>query len=98
MAEIKILPLSNNVVVKPIEPKEVRKGGIIIPDTAKDKPQEGEIIAVGPGKMTDEGKRLPMELKVNDRVLYGEYSGHRVKVEDVEYLIIAEHEILGILK
>ncbi len=98
MADIKIQPLGDRVIVKPTEPKEVRKGGIIIPDTVKDKPQEGEIIAAGNGKMTEEGKRLPMDVKTGDRILYGKYSGTEIKIEDVEYLIMHQDDILGIVK
>ena len=96
--QIKIQPLGDRVLVKPVEPKEVRKGGIIIPDTAKEKPQEGEIIAAGPGKTSDDGKRQPLDVKTGDRVLYGKYSGTEVKIDDVEYLIMHQDDILGILK
>jgi len=98
MAEVKIQPLGDRVLVKAVEPKEVRKGGIIIPDTAKDKPQEGEIIAAGPGKMTEEGKRLNMDVKAGDRILYGKYSGTEIKIDDVEYLIMHQDDVLGVLR
>jgi len=81
-----------------VEPKEVKKGGIIIPDTAKEKPMEGEIIAAGPGKTTEDGKRLPMDVKAGDRILYGKYSGTEIKINDVEYLIMHQDDILGVLK
>ncbi|MCX5783624.1 MAG: co-chaperone GroES [Elusimicrobia bacterium] len=94
----KIQPLGDRVLVKPVEQKEVRKGGIIIPDTAKEKPQEGEIIAAGNGKITEEGKRLPMDVKAGDRILYGKYSGTEIKIDEQEYLIMHQDDILGILK
>lgn len=98
MAEVKIQPLGDRVLVKAVETKEVRKGGIIIPDTAKEKPQEGEIIAAGPGKMTEEGKRLAMDVKSGDKILYGKYSGTEIKIDDVEYLIMHQDDILGVLR
>jgi len=91
-------PLSDRVIVKAKEPEEVTKGGIILPDTAKEKPVEGEIIAVGEGKVSDEGKLVKMELKVGDKVLYGKYSGTEVKVNDVEYLIMRESDVYAIIK
>lgn len=96
--QVKIQPLGDRVLVKPVEPKEVKKGGIIIPDTAKEKPMEGEIVAAGPGKTTEEGKRLPMDVKAGDRILYGKYSGTEIKINDVEYLIMHQDDILGVLK
>ena len=96
--KVKIQPLGDRVIVKPLELKEVKKGGIIIPDTAKEKPQEGEIIAVGKGKVADDGKLVPMEVKAGDKVLYGKYSGTEVKINDEEYLIMREEDILGIVK
>ena len=95
---MKFRPLHDRVVVKRLEGEEKTKGGIIIPDTAKEKPQEGEIIAAGNGKMTEEGKRLPMDVKTGDRILYGKYSGTEIKIEDVEYLIMHQDDILGIVK
>ena len=95
---MKLRPLSDRVVVKALEQKEVKKGGIIIPDTAKEKPQEGEVIAVGKGKLTDEGKLIPMDVKAGDKILYGKYSGTEVKIEDVEYLIMHQEDILGIVE
>lgn len=99
MAEkIKIQPLGDRVLVKPVEKEEVHKSGIIIPDTAKEKPQEGEIVAAGPGKMGEDGKRLSMDVKTGDRILYGKYSGTEIKIEDAEYLIMHQDDILGVLK
>jgi chaperonin GroES len=100
MAEAKtklnITPLADRIVIKPLEPKEVKKGGIIIPDTAKEKPQEGEVVAVGKGKYED-GKLVPMEVKVGDKVLYGKYSGTEIKINDEEYLIMREEDVLAII-
>jgi chaperonin GroES len=95
---IKLRPLNDRVMVKRLEEKEVKKGGIIIPDTAKEKPQEGEVIAVGPGKVTEDGKRQPMEVKVGDKILFGKYSGSEVKLGDEDFLIMREEDILGILQ
>ena len=88
--------MGDRVIVKPIE-RETMKGGIIIPDTAKEKPMEGEVLAVGPGKVADKGVRTEMDVKVGDRVLYGKYSGTEVKLDNETYLIIHQDEILGIL-
>ena len=96
MAEVKIKPLGDRVIVKPIE-RETMKGGIIIPDTAKEKPMEGEVLAVGPGKVADKGVRTEMDVKVGDRVLYGKYSGTEVKLDNETNLIIHQDEFLGIL-
>ncbi|MGN0024262.1 MAG: co-chaperone GroES [Candidatus Avelusimicrobium sp.] len=96
MAEVNFKPLGDRVLVKPIE-RETMKGGIIIPDTAKEKPMEGEVLATGPGKMTDKGERTAMDIKKGDRVLYGKYSGTEVKMDGETYLIIHQDEILGIL-
>lgn len=98
LTNVKIQPLGDRVMIKPLEQKEVRKGGIIIPDTAKEKPQEGQVVAVGPGKTTDEGKVLPMYVKSGDRVLYGKYSGTEIKIDEVDHLIVHQDDILGILK
>jgi chaperonin GroES len=95
---MKIKPLGDRVIVKPLEEKEVKKGNIIIPDTAKEKPQQGEVIAIGKGKMTDDGKLLPMEVKVGDKVLYGRYSGTEIKIDGQEYLILHQDDILGIVE
>ncbi len=96
MKEVKIKPLGDRIIVKPIE-RETMKGGIIIPDTAKEKPMEGEVLAVGAGKLDDKGNRIAMDVKVGDRVLYGKYSGTEVKLDDETYLIIHQDEVLGIL-
>ena len=96
--KVKIQPLGDRVIVKPLEAKEVRKGGIIIPETAKEKPQEGEIVAAGKGKTTEDGKLVAMELKVGDKVLYGKYSGTEIKINDEEYLIMREEDVLGIIR
>ena len=95
---MKIKPLHDRILVKRLEDKkEVKKGGIIIPDTAKEKPQEGEVIAVGPGKVGEDGKRQPMDVKAGDKILFGKYSGSEVKLNDEEYLIMREEDVLGIL-
>ena len=96
MADVKIKPLGDRLIVKPIE-RQTMKGGIIIPDTAKEKPMEGEVLAAGPGKLDDKGNRTPMDVKVGDKVLYGKYSGTEIKLDDETYLIIHQDEILGIL-
>ncbi|OGS47432.1 MAG: co-chaperone GroES [Elusimicrobia bacterium RIFOXYD2_FULL_34_15] len=95
---MKMKPLGDRVLVKPAEEKEVKKGGIIIPDTAKEKPQEGEIIAVGPGKFDESGKKIPMDVKAGDKILYGKYSGTEVKIDSKEYLIMHQDDILGIIE
>ena len=89
-------PLGDRILVKRIEEEEVNKGGIIIPDTAKEKPMKGEIIAVGPGRILDNGKQQPMEVKEGNKVLFGKYSGTEVKIDNEEYLIMREDDILGI--
>ena len=94
----KIKPLADRVVVKRIEEEEVKKGGIIIPDTAKEKPQKGKVIAVGPGRLDENGKRIPMEVKEGDVVLFSKYAGTEVKIDDEEYLIMREDDILAILE
>lgn len=91
----KFQPLGDRVVVRPIEREEVTKSGIVLPETAKEKPQEGEVIAVGPGRITDDGKRIPMDLAVGDRVLFAKYAGTEFKEDGVEYLIIRESDILA---
>ncbi len=95
---MKIKPLADRVLVKRIEEEEVKKGGIIIPDTAKEKPQKGEILAVGPGRVDENGKRIPMEVKVGDRVLFSKYAGNEVKMGDEEYLIMREDDILAVIE
>jgi chaperonin GroES len=94
---MKARPLHDRVLLKRIEEKESVKGGIIIPDTAKEKPMEGEVISAGPGKMMEDGKRSPMDLKAGDRVLFGKYAGTEIKIDDVEYIIMREEEILAVL-
>lgn len=88
-------PLGDRVIVKPIVKEEVTKGGIVLPDTAKEKPQEGEVVAVGPGKLADDGKRMEMDVKKGDRVIYAKYSGTEWKYENQEYLILRESDILA---
>lgn len=95
---MKIRPLADRVVVKPLEEEEKKQGGIIIPDTAKEKPQQGEIVAVGPGKMSENGKRFELTVKVGDKVLYGKYSGTEVTIDDEDYLIMHESDILAVIK
>ena len=95
--EIKVKPLADRVVVKASEEAETMRGGLYIPDTAKEKPQQGEVMAVGPGKLSDEGKRIEMELKVGDKVLYGKYSGTEVTLEAEQYLILRESDVLAIV-
>jgi len=95
---MKVKPLHDRILIKRVEEKETVKGGIIIPDTAKEKPQEGEVIAVGSGKRTDEGKIIALDVKAGDRILFGKYSGTEIKIDDQEYLIIREDEVLGILE
>ena len=91
----KIQPLGDRVVVKPAESKEEMRGGIILPDTAKEKPQEGEVLAVGPGRVTEEGKRIAMDLKVGDRVIYSKYGGTEIKDAGSEVLILRESDVLA---
>lgn len=95
---MKIRPLGDRLLVKPAEEKEVKKGGIIIPDTAKEKPQEGKVIAAGPGKFDDSGKKIPMDVKAGDKILYGKYSGTEVKIDGEEFLIMHQDDILGIVE
>jgi chaperonin GroES len=95
---MKIRPLHDRVLVERIEEQEVRRGGIIIPDTAKEKPQEGRVIAVGAGKVTEDGKKIPLDVKAGDRILFGKYSGSEVKLDDKEYLILREEDVLAILE
>ena len=95
---MKIRPLQDRVIVKRLEEEEKTKGGIIIPDTAKEKPQEGKVTAVGKGKMTEDGKIIPMDVKVGDRILFGKYSGSEIKIDGEEHLIMREEDILGILE
>jgi len=95
---VKIRPLQDRVIVKRIEEEEKSKGGIIIPDTAKEKPQEGKVIAVGKGKVNEDGKLTPLDVKVNDRILFGKYSGTEINIDGDEHLIMREEDILGIIE
>lgn len=90
---LKVTPLADRVIVKPLTREEVTKGGIVLPDTAKEKPQEGKVIAVGPGRIGDDGQRIPMEVKAGDTVIYAKYAGTEWKYEDEEYLILRESDI-----
>jgi chaperonin GroES len=91
----KLQPLGDRVVVKPMPKEEVTKGGIVLPDTAKEKPQEGKVIAIGPGKLTEDGKRLPMDVKVGDKVIYAKYGGTEIKEDNEELIILRESDILA---
>ena len=91
-------PLHDRILIKRIEEKETAKGGIIIPDTAKEKPQEGEVIAVGSGKRDEDGKVVALDVKAGDRILFGKYSGTEIKIDDQDYLILKEEEVLGVLE
>jgi chaperonin GroES len=95
---VRLRPLGDRVIVKPIEKKDEVRGGLIIPDTAKEKPQEGEIIAAGKGKIGDDGKLIPMDVKAGDKILYGKYSGTEVKMDGQEFLIMHQDDILGIVE
>jgi chaperonin GroES len=95
---MKIRPLNDRVLVLRLEEEQKTSGGIIIPETAKEKPQEGKVIAVGPGKVDEEGKRIGMDVKVGDRILFGKYSGNEIKIEGVEHLIMREEDILAVLQ
>ena len=92
---VRLKPLGDRVLVKPVEKKDEIRSGIIIPDTAKEKPQEGDVVAVGKGKIADDGKLVPMDVKAGDKILYGKYSGTEVKIEGQEYLIMHQDDILG---
>lgn len=95
---MKLKPLGDRVVVKPIQEEDKTPGGIILPDTAKEKPMKGEVVAVGPGRLTEDGKRLTLDVKVGDVVIYGKYSGTEFKVDDQDYLILRENDILAIIE
>jgi len=95
---MKIRPMNDRILVVRVEEEKKTAGGIIIPDTAKEKPQEGKVVAAGPGKMTDDGKRIPMDLKKGDRVLFAKYAGSEIKVDGVEHIFMREDDILGILE
>ncbi len=92
-----VRPLADRILVRRIEEKESIRGGIIIPDTAKEKPQEGEVVAIGPGRLTEEGKRIAMEVKKGDHILIGKYTGTDVKLDGTEYIILREDDVLGVL-
>jgi chaperonin GroES len=94
---MKIRPIHDRILVTRVEAEEVGRGGIIIPDTAKEKPQEGKVVAVGNGKVSDEGKRVALDVQAGDRILFGKYSGSEVTVEDTEYVIMREEDVLAIL-
>lgn len=95
--DLKVKPLADRVVIKPLEEAEQMRGGLYIPDTAKEKPQQGEVVAVGPGKLSEEGKRIDLEVKVGDKVLYGKYSGTEVTLDDAQYLILRESDVLAVI-
>lgn len=95
---MKIRPLQDRVIVKRIEEEEKTKGGIIIPDTAKEKPQEGRVVAIGKGKVNEDGKIIPLDVKVNDRVLFGKYSGSEINIDGEEHMIMREEDILGVIE
>jgi chaperonin GroES len=95
---VKITPLQDRVIVRRIDEEEKSRGGIIIPDTAKEKPQEGKVIAVGKGKLNEDGKVIPLEVKVNDRILFGKYSGTEINIDGEEHLIMREDDILGVIE
>jgi chaperonin GroES len=94
---MKLTPLGDRVIIKLIEEHEVKKGGIIIPDTAKERPQEGEVVAVGKGRRTNKGDRVEMDVKKGDRVLFGKYSGNEINIDDEKYLVVKEDEIIAIV-
>ena len=95
---MKIRPLHDRILVKREEEKETKKGGIIIPDSAKEKPQEGKVVAVGNGRVTEDGKKVPLDVKARDRILFGKYAGSEVKLDDEEYLILKEEDVLAIVE
>lgn len=95
---ISIRPLEDRIVVRPLEAEQMTESGLVIPDTAKEKPQEGEIIAIGPGKLNDNGKRLPMEVKTGDIVLYSKYGGTEIKTSGQEYLVLSSRDVLAVIK
>ena len=95
---MKIRPMNDRILVVRVEEEKKTAGGIIIPDTAKEKPQEGKVVAAGPGKMGDDGKRVPMELKKGDRILFSKYAGSEIKIDGVEHIFMREDDILGILE
>ena len=96
--KMKLRPLHDRILVKRLEEGEVKHGRIIIPDTAKEKPQEGKVIAVGNGRVNEDGKKIPLDVRAHDRILFGKYSGSEVKIDDEEYLIMKEEDVLAILE
>jgi len=90
----KLIPLSDRLVIKPVVQEEVLASGIVIPDTAKEKPQQGQVLAAGPGRVDDDGKRVPMDVKVGDRVLYAKYAGQEIKIDQEEYIVLSEKDVL----
>ena len=98
LSKVNIQPLGDRVLVKPVEAKESKRGGIIIPDSAKEKPQEGVVAACGKGKTTEDGKVIALDVKVGDKILYGKYSGSEIKLNDEEFMMMSQDDILGILK
>ncbi|MHB8736371.1 MAG: co-chaperone GroES [Terriglobales bacterium] len=94
---VNVRPLHDRLIVKRVEEAETKRGGIIIPDSAKEKPQEGEVVAVGKGKVTEDGKVLPLDVAAGDRILFGKYSGNEIKLDGEEFLILREEEVLGVL-
>jgi chaperonin GroES len=95
---MKVRPLADRILVKRVEAEDTVKGGIIIPDTAKEKPQEGKVVAVGPGRLGEDGKRMPMEVKKGNRILMGKYAGTEVKIDDEEHLIMREDDVLAVIE
>src|SRR5262245_14028673 len=95
--DVKVKPLGDRILVRRVEEEEVRRGGLIIPDTAKEKPQQAEVLAVGPGRVNDEGKRIPLEVKKGDRILMGKYAGTEVKLDGEECLILREDDVLAVI-
>jgi chaperonin GroES len=93
-SKTKLSPLGDRLVIKPVVQEEVLASGIVIPDTAKEKPQQGEVLAAGPGRLDDGGKRIPMDVKVGDRVLYAKYSGQEIKIDQEEYIVLSEKDVL----
>ncbi len=91
----KLIPLGDRLVIQPVEQEEVLASGIVIPDTAKEKPQQGDVLAAGPGRQDDDGKRIPMDVKVGDRVLYAKYSGQEIKIDQNEYIVLSEKDVLA---
>ena len=97
-SKTKLRPLHDRILVKRVEEEEVRRGGIIIPDTAKEKPQEGKVVAVGRGKLNEDGKVIPLDVKAGDRILFGKYSGSEIKIDGEEHLILREEDVLGVVE